>query len=204
MSDKDMPQKDSASRTSATNQTPEANMTAGYFQSNRPAASFFAALQSLLLRPRDFFADMPFAVFFSNSLFFASIIIFVLTFVAVPVYTLLTLFMLPFTWGVLLIAMLAMASYLSWGVKAFAGSRLTTANAFQLCAYAFAPMMFVGLSWGGIIACLWMLFLLWTGLSAHCRISGGRAAAVLILPLIMLAMLGGSMMFAMDHLRIVS
>ncbi len=173
-----------------------------YFQSNRPAQTFLAALKSLLTQPREFFAGAPFAVFYGNSLFFASIIIFILTFVAVPFYSLGMLFMLPFTWGCILIGMWMLAAYISWGVKAFGGARLTPANAFQLSAYAFAPMMFVGLSWGGTVAFLWSMYLLWLGLVSHCRISGGRAVAVIIVPLIIVAMIGGAMMFALGHLKI--
>jgi len=184
------------------NDTATASNAITYFQSNRPAQTFLAALKSLLMQPREFFAGMPFAVFYGNSLFFASIIIFILTFVAVPFYTLGMLFMLPFTWGCILIGMWMLAAFISWGVKAFGGARLTQANAFQLSAYALAPMMFVGLSWGGAVAFLWSMYLLWQGLASHCRISGGRAAAVIIVPLMIVAMIGGAMMFALGHLKI--
>ncbi|MDQ6965800.1 MAG: YIP1 family protein [Mariprofundaceae bacterium] len=173
-----------------------------YFESNRPAGSFIAALKNLVTRPREFFAGMPFAVFYSSSLFFASIVIFMLTFLAVPAYNLGMLFMLPFTWGSILIGMWMLSNYMSWSVKAFAGSKLTTANAFQLSAYAFAPMMFAGLSWGGFAAFLWSMYLLWLGLTAHCRISGARAVAVIIVPVIVVAMIGGSMSYALAHLKI--
>jgi len=173
-----------------------------YFEKNRPAGSFIAALKDLVTRPREFFAGMPYAVFYGSSLFFASIIIFILTFLAVPAYSLGMLFMLPFTWGAILIGMWMVSGLISWGVRTLSASRLSTANAFQLSAYAFAPMMFVGLSWGGIVAFLWSMFLLWLGLSAHCRISGGRAVAALAMPVLMVVMIGGSMLFALDHLTI--
>jgi hypothetical protein len=187
---------------SAATDTSKQNETTVYFQSNRPAPTFFAALKSLLTQPREFFANMPFAVFYGNSLFFASIIIFILTFVAVPFYSLGMLFMLPFTWGCILIGMWALAAFISWGVKAFGGARLTQANAFQVSSYALAPMMFVGLSWGGALAFLWSMYLLWIGLASYCRISGGRAAAVITVPLMIVAMIGGAMMFALGHLKI--
>jgi len=173
-----------------------------YFESNRPWKTVFPAMKDLITRPAQFFAGMPFAVFYGNSLFFVSIIIFILTFVAVPFYSLGMLFMLPFTWGSILIGMWMLAAFISWGVKAFGGARLTPANAFQLSAYAFAPMMFVGLSWAGAIAFLWSMYLLWLGLASHCRISGGRAVAVIIVPLLIVAMIGGAMMFALGHLKI--
>lgn len=175
-----------------------------YFESNRPAGSFLAALKALATRPREFFAGMPFAVFYGGSLFFASIVIFILTFLAVPAYDLGMLFMLPFTWGSILIGMWMLSGFMCWGVKVFAGVRLTPANAFQISAYAFAPMMFAGLSWGGIAAFLWSMYLLWLGLGAHCRISGGRALAVIVVPLIIVAMIGGSMAYGLGHLRIVT
>jgi len=173
-----------------------------YFQNNRPAQTFLFALKSLLTQPREFFAGVPFAVFYGNSLFFASIIIFILTFVAAPFYSLGMLFMLPFTWGCILIGMYMLAAYISWAVKSFAGGRLTSANAFQLSAYAFAPMMFAGLSWAGLVAFVWSMYLLWLGLTAYCRITAGRAVLVLVFPLLIVAMIGGAMMFALGHLKI--
>jgi len=176
--------------------------TITYFQSNSPVPTLIPSVRALITRPREFFAGMPFAVFYRNSLFFVSIMIFLLTFLAVPFYSLGMLFMLPFTWGCVLIGMRLLAAYLSWAVNAFAGARLTTANAFQLSAYAFLPMIFVGLSWAGLAAFMWNIYLLWLGLTAHCRIPAGRAVLVLIVPLLIVAMIGGAMMFALGHLKI--
>ncbi|OIO69066.1 MAG: hypothetical protein COW19_04410 [Zetaproteobacteria bacterium CG12_big_fil_rev_8_21_14_0_65_55_1124] len=184
------------------NDTATASNAITYFHNNRPAQTFLAALKSLATQPREFFAGAPFAVFYGNSLFFASIIIFILTFLAVPSYSLGMLFMLPVTWGSILIGMYMLAAYMSWGVKAFTGVRLTPANAFQLSAYAFAPMMFVGLSWAGLAAFLYSMYLLWLGLTAHCRIAGARAVLVLVVPVLIVAMIGGAMMFALGHLKI--
>jgi len=173
-----------------------------YFQSNHPQQTLISSVKALLTRPREFFTDMPFAVFYGNSLFFASIIIFGLTFLAVPFYSIGMLFMLPFTWGSVLIGMWMLAAYMSWAVRAFSGARLTSANAFQLSAYALLPMLFVGLSWAGLAAFVWSMYLLWLGLTAHCRIAAGRAVLVLVFPLLTVAMIGGAMMFALGHLKI--
>jgi len=187
---------------SAGNDTSMQDEATVYFQSNRPGGSFISSLKALLIRPREFFADMPFAVFYGNSLFFASIIIFALTFLAVPFYSIGMLFMVPFTWGSILIGMWFLSAYMSWAVKAFGGGKLTQANAFQLSAYALMPMLFIGLSWAGVAAFVWSMYLVWLGLVAHCRIAAGRAVLVLAFPLLTVAMIGGAMMFALGHLKI--
>lgn len=173
-----------------------------YFESNNPGGSFLAALKAVIMQPRAFFETMPFAVFYGGSLFYASIIVFILTFFSLPFYSLGMLFMLPFTWGSILIGMWLISAYMSWAVKAFGGSRVSPANAFQLSAYAFTPMMFAGLSWGGIAAFAWSMALLWIGLTTYCRIGSGRAIAVIAVPLMMVGMIGGAMMFALGHLKI--
>jgi len=176
--------------------------TITYFESNRPWQTVLPAIKALLTRPAAFFADMPFAVFYGNSLFFASIIIFGLTFLAVPFYSIGMLFMLPFTWGSILIGMWLLSAYMSWAVRAFGEGRLTQANAFQLSAYALMPMLFIGFSWAGILAFVWSMYLVWLGLVAHCRIAAGRSVLVLVFPLLTVAMIGGAMMFALGHLKI--
>jgi len=172
-----------------------------YFQSSRPAPTFLSALKAVLTKPSEFFAGMPFAVFYGNSLFFASIVIFGMIFLSVPFYSLGMLFMVPFVWGTILIGMWSLSAYMRWAVKAFAGARLSAANAFQISAYAFAPMLFVGFSWAGIAAFLWNVYLLWVGLTTYCRISGGRAVAVMIVPLVVVVIIGSVMVFALAHLK---
>ena len=172
-----------------------------YFQRDNPVRTLIPAVKALITRPREFFAGMPFTGFYINSLFFASIIIFGLTVLSVPDYSLGMLFMMPLLWGAILIGMWIMAVYISWATKIFAGTRLTQANAFQLSSYAMLPMLFVGLYWFGIAAFLGSVYLFWLGLVAHCRISAGRAVVVLILPVLLIAIIGGGTVFSLDQLH---
>jgi len=170
-----------------------------YFEGNRPGQTLLPAIKALLARPADFFAGMPFAVFYGNSIFLASIIIFILTFLAAPFYSLGVLFMLPATWGIVLIGMWVLAAYMRRAVKV-AGGHLTTANAFQLSAYAFTPMMLAGLSWLGAVAFGWSMYLLWQGLVTYCRLKSGHAVAVMAVPLLAASIIGGGIMFILSHI----
>ncbi|MDQ6972612.1 MAG: YIP1 family protein [Mariprofundaceae bacterium] len=188
------------SDTASTNDTATGEASIVYFQSSQPAQTLIGTIKSLIMQPRGFFAGMPFAVFYANSLFFATIVVLGLSFLSVPFYNLGMLFMVPVIWGVIIIGMRLLAMYMHWAVPALAGGRLTTANAFQLSAYASMPMLFVGLSWFGIVAFLWSMYLLWVGLTSYCRIRTGGALAVIILPLLMVAMVGGGFMFAFSRM----
>jgi len=175
--------------------------TITYFQSNNPGHTLIPVVKALITRPREFFAGMPVTGFYGNSLFFASIIIAGLSLLSVPDYSLGMLLMMPLLWGAILIGMWILAGYISWAMKAFTGTRLTQANAFQLSSYAMLPMLFVGLFWFGIAAFLGSVYLFWLGLVAHCRISAGRAAAVLIIPVLLVAILGGGTVFSLAQLH---
>ncbi|MDQ6988101.1 MAG: YIP1 family protein [Mariprofundaceae bacterium] len=164
-----------------------------YFEANRPAQTLISTLRTLVAQPRAFFAAMPVALFYRNSVFFVSIIVFALSFLAIPFYGMTMLFMFPATWGLLLIGLRFLSAYLRWGVKTFAKTRLSSMNAFQLAGYAFLPMLFSTLSWFGVVALLWSIYLLWLGLVAHCRISAGAALTVVAVPVSMLILVAGTL-----------
>lgn len=171
-----------------------------YFQSNSPVRTFIPAVKSLLRNPAAYFAGLPFQVFFGNSLFFVSIVIFLSIFLAVPFYTIGIMFLIPFIWGLLLIGMWFMSMYINWAMKSFGGGKITPANAYQVTAYAFVPMALVGVSWLGVLAFTANIYLMWLGLKEYCKVPGGRAAAVLVVPVILAGLFGGALLFALSHL----
>jgi len=112
-----------------------------YFEKNSPMQTFFPALRNILISPKTFFAELPPAAFYSNSIFFVSVLVFISSFIGVPFYSMTLLFLLPVSWALTLIGLKFWASYLSWAVKFFAKAKLTAPNAFHLSAYAAAPLM---------------------------------------------------------------
>ena len=182
------------------NETATTSNELTYFQGNTPVKTIIPTLKSLLSSPAEFFAGLPFQVFHRNSLFYSSIIIFAMIFISVPFYSLGMLFLIPFIWGILLIGMWFLASYLSWAVRSFGGGKLSPANAFQIQSYAMTPLALIGLSWFGIVAFTANVFLLWLGIKQYCNITGGRAAAVIIVPVLVVLLVGGGMMVALSQL----
>lgn len=163
----------------------EASVT--YFSGNQAIQTLFPTIKALLTRPRIFFEQMPRAIYRRDAIFFATIVIFGFSFLSVPFYSMLLLFLLPLTWGLALVGLWLWSQYLRWAVRTFTGSKLSMANAFQLSAYAALPMVLATIPYVGILAGLWSLYLLWLGLIGYCKISGGKAAMVLFVPLAVLA-----------------
>ncbi len=165
-----------------------------YFSANRPLASFLPAARGLIGGPRAFFEKMPRAIYYRDAMFFVSIVIFAFSFISVPFYSMLFLFLLPVTWGASLIGLWLWARYLRWAVKASAGGKLSSVNAFQISAYAALPMALAAIPYVGALASLLNLYLIWQGLIGFCRIGAGKAAAILLVPVLVLA--GSSMALA--------
>lgn len=159
-----------------------------YFSGNAPLKSLLPAVRGIVLAPGAFFAGMPRAIYYRDALFFVSVVIFGCSFLSVPFYSMLFLFLLPATWGLGLIGMWLWSRYLSWAVKGFTDARLSPANAFQLSAYAALPMLLAAIPYLGWIALLWNLYLLWQGLVSFCRLRAGVAAAIVLLPVLILGL----------------
>jgi len=173
-----------------------------YFEANRPVQTLIPAIRSLVSQPRAFFASLPTAIYYRDSLFFASIIVFVLSALSIPFLSMLMLFLFPLTLGIVMIGMRFLSSYLRWAASSFAKTRLPTAHAFQLSAYAFLPMMFSALSWFGIAALLASMYLLWLGLVTNCRIQSITALLIIAVPFVVVTMIGSAMMFILSQVTI--
>jgi len=158
-----------------------------YFESNKPFQTFIPAMRSVLTRPKEFFEQLKPTPFFSNALFLASIIIFMSSFIGVIFHDLSLLFLLPVTWGLSLIGIYFWSAYMSWAVKSLAKGKLTKAHAFQISAYAAAPLILSLVPMIGIIASLWNLYLLWLALIHRCKVKSGMAALIIAIPAVIFA-----------------
>ncbi len=158
-----------------------------YFESNRPMQTLIPALRNIIISPKPFFSGLPPAAFYSNSIFFISILVFGASFIGVPFRDMSLLFLLPVSWGLTLIGIKFWASYLSWALRFFAKVKLTTANAFQLSAYAGAPMLLTAIPGVGILAYVWNLYLLWIALTHRCKIRSGMAVLIIAIPAVIFA-----------------
>ncbi len=79
------------------------------------------------------------------------------------------------------------AKYLSWAATRFAGSDLSEATAFQICAYSGAPFV---IAWGpylGPVMALWNMLLNWKGLVHHGGVGGFAAFLILMIGLLLAA-----------------
>jgi len=157
-----------------------------YFESNRPMETFLPVIKALIKTPKAFFEQMSPAYFFRDGIFFVSIIIFLATFVSMPFSNVLFLFLLPVTWGLLLVSLRFWSVYMAWAVRVFAKQKLSTRQAFQISTYAAFPMVFVAVPVLGVLASIWNLYLMWVGLVSYCKISGKNAAMIIMIPVIIL------------------
>ncbi len=160
-----------------------------YFSGNALTTSLLPAIRSLLTGPHDFFANMPRAIYYRDAMFFVSIVIFVFSFASIPWFSMTFLFLLPVTWGVTLISLWLWSRYMSWAVKTFTDSKLSSANAFQISGYAALPMSLAAIPYLGMLTALANLYLLWAGLVAYCKLTGGMAALILLVPVVLLAVM---------------
>jgi len=158
-----------------------------YFESDNPFQTFIPAMRSVLSSPKVFFEQLKPAPFFSNALFFVSVIIFMSSFIGVIFHGFSMLFLLPVTWGLSLIGLFFWSTYMSWAVKTLSKGKLTKAHAFQISAYAASPLILSTIPVVGVIASLWNLYLLWLALIHRCKVKAGMAALIIAIPAVLFA-----------------
>ncbi|MDQ6981520.1 MAG: YIP1 family protein [Mariprofundus sp.] len=158
-----------------------------YFESSKPFQTFIPAIRSVLTSPTGFFTELKPTPFFSNAIFFISVVIFMASFIGTIFHSLSLLFLLPVTWGLSLIGMFFWAAYMSWAVKTLGKGKLTKPHAFQISAYAAAPLILSAIPVVGIIASLWNLYLLWLALIHRCKVKAGMAALIVAIPAVIFA-----------------
>lgn len=153
-----------------------------YFDKNKPMQTLLLSMRDVLTSPKGFFSELPPAAFYANSIFLATVIVFVTSFIGVPFHGFTLLFMVPVSYGLGLIALKFWASYVSWAVRSFGKAKLSTPNAFHLSTYACVPLMLATIPYVGLLSCLWSLYLMWAALTSRCHVKSGVAAIIIIIP----------------------
>lgn len=159
-----------------------------YFNSSHIDETLVGSVKQVVISPQGFFSGMPKTETYRDSLVFLAIVLVVL---AIGISLVTSLAALP----VMLATALALgivttwlwAWYLGWACRVFCRVQLSTANAFQICAYSSVPLVFSWLPHVGILASLWNLYLNWQGLVSHARVRGGSALMVILVPMVVLA-----------------
>lgn len=160
---------------------------AQYFSSDQWVDSYIGAVRDLVARPGKFFGGLPQATAYGPSLMFLTVTL------AVPllIYALLSfgiaLLIAPFLWLLIVVSNWLWAWYLGWAVRSFTQQQLSTVQAFQICAYANAPMLLSWLPVIGVLITVWSVVLQWFGLTRSCNVGSGAAMAILLLPLLVLS-----------------
>jgi hypothetical protein len=160
-----------------------------YFSSDRIGDSLVPTVKTVMTRPREFFERMPVAESYGNSLILLSI------YLAIPalivsifsgVITLIVILPLSLLFGV--IGTWMWAWYLSWAARVFCKVPLSIPDAFQLCAYSAAPMLFSWIPLIGSVSFFWNLFLNWQGMVSHAKVGGGAALMIILGAFIMMSL----------------
>jgi hypothetical protein len=152
-----------------------------YFSAASIGDTLFPAFKGVLGSPNDYFTAMPAARDYRDSFMLLCI------FLSVPalVASLLTgvisiIFILPISLMFGLIGTWMWAWYLGWAARHFCASDLTTVNAFQICAYSSAPLVFSWIPLVGLLGWLWNLYLIWQGLVSQARLGAGPAMLIIL------------------------
>jgi len=176
-----------------------------YFSSDRIGDTLVPAFKAVITRPREFFERMPIAERYSNSLVLLSIYLTIPALIVSIFSGVVTVIViLPVSLITGIIATWMWAWYLSWAARVFCKAPLTTPDAFQVCTYSTAPLIFSWLPLVGAVAFFWNLFLNWQGLVSHGRVGGGAAlliilAAFIIMSLSLVVLAALLLMLASQH-----
>ncbi len=131
--------------------------------------------------PTPCFENMPVARSYKNSMILLVIYLLVPALVVSISSGLMTIiFLLPAFLLFGIAGTWSWAWYLGWAARTFCKSSLTTTDAFQICAYGAAPVVFSAITFVGLITTLWSLYLNWQGLVSHARIGGGSALLIIL------------------------
>ncbi|MDQ7010834.1 MAG: YIP1 family protein [Mariprofundaceae bacterium] len=157
-----------------------------YFSTNDPVASIVGAIRDVMTKPGDFFANMPAGKDYGNSVVFLVITLLIPFLMMLFPAGGIGLLILPVAVVFMLLMAWLWAWYLGWAVRRFCHGNLSTADAFQICAYSNAPNLLAWIPVLNIVASFWTLFLEWRGLVSFARIRSGQAIAVLLVPLVVI------------------
>jgi len=158
-----------------------------YFSSERIGETLLPSFKATMTSPTPCFENMPVAQDYKNSMVLL-VIYLVIPALVVSIFSgLITIvFILPMFLLFGIAGTWSWAWYLGWAARTFCKSSLTTADAFQICAYGAAPVIFSMIPVVGVITTLWGLYLNWQGLVSHARIGGGSALLIILASFVVL------------------
>ena len=152
-----------------------------YFSADDIGASLPAAFKGVMRAPTDYFAAMPPASGYRNSM------ILLLIYLSIPVIVggtaigiLNMLLILPLFLAIGAAGTWMWAWYLGWAARVFCHAQLSTRDAFKICAYGSAPLIFSWIPVLGPLAWFWNLYLNWQGMVSHARLGGGSALLIIL------------------------
>jgi hypothetical protein len=163
-----------------------------HFSSDRIGETLPKTFVQTLTRPAAWFEAMPTATGYRDSAVLLAIYILVPALVASILTGFITIIViLPLSLVFGFAATWMWAWYLAWASRAFCKAGLTTADAFQICAAAAAPLVFSSIPLLAPVASLWNLYLNWQGLVSHGKVGGGCALLIILAAFVIL---GGSLL----------
>ncbi|MDQ6972395.1 MAG: YIP1 family protein [Mariprofundaceae bacterium] len=152
-----------------------------FFSSDHIGDTLLAAFKGVMISPPEYFSAMPQAHAYRNSLTLLLIYLSIPALMAGMLTGVVTLvFILPLSLLFGLIGTWFWAAYLGWAARRFCASELSTEDAFQICAYSSAPLVFSWIPIIGLLAWLSNIYLNWQGLVSHARIGAGAALLIIL------------------------
>lgn len=175
-----------------------------FFSAEQVGDTLLEAFKGVMTAPNTYFTAMPEARDYRDSLMLLCI------YLAIPALILGilsgvigTLIILPASLLFGGIATWMWAVYLSWAARRFCASELSTVDAFQICAYSTAPLIFSWIPVIGMIAWMSNLYLNWQGLVSHARIGAGAALLIILAAFCIMALsfavLAALLIYATTH-----
>ena len=160
-----------------------------YFSSNRIGETLVPATKDVLVSPALFFGAMPRAGDYMNSLVLLSVYLVIPALILSLFSGIVTIiFILPATLVLGIATTWMWAWYLGWASRVFCKVDLSTAAAFQICAYSSAPLLLSWVPVFGVVAYVWSLYLNWQGLVSHARVGGGAALMFILAAFVLFAL----------------
>lgn len=152
-----------------------------YFSAERIGVTLFPAFKGVMTSPNDYFAAMPQATDYRDSLMLLGIYLGLSSLVSGIVAGVMSLILiLPLSLILGFIGTWTWAWYLGWAARRFCGAQLSTVDAFQICAYSSAPLIFSWIPIIGVVAWLSNLYLNWQGLVSYARLGAGAALLIIL------------------------
>jgi len=158
-----------------------------YFSSGRIGETLIPAFKAVMTSPSTYFEAMPIAHNYKSSMVLLAIYLLIPALIISVFRGVATIiFIVPISVLIGIIGTWLWAWYLGWAARAFCRVQLTTVDAFQICAFGAAPLVFSFVPVFGAVAFFWNLYLNWQGLVSHARLGGGAALLIILAAFVIL------------------